>query len=75
MQKKGDLISAILCACGFHKWRERKNGTASERVCMRNGCEKRAKLYKLKDASLTLWNEKKIPVRGSSFKKIENKRR
>lgn len=49
------IIGAILCAIGAHDYRERKNGSATERVCMRHGCEKRETLYALKEGKAMLW--------------------
>jgi hypothetical protein len=70
--KKKEYIACFLCAIGIHKFRVRKNGPASERVCMRPGCNHREKLYRLKDGKATIWNEKRIPARGRSFRKTEN---
>lgn len=67
-----DFFNAILCAAGFHDWRERGNGKATERVCMRGDCPAREKLYGEKDdGRARLWNPKKIPVRGHSFEKVK----
>ena len=66
-----NLLGKLACAFGFHSWRIRKNGSASERVCMRPGCDKKEKLYRLKNGSYVIWNGTKIPVRHSSYEKIQ----
>lgn len=63
------MLGFILCALGFHAWRLRKNGDATERVCMRPGCDKKEKLYKYRDGTVELWNHKRIHERHSNFRK------
>jgi hypothetical protein len=67
------MFGKLLCECGFHKFRERKNGNTTERCCMRDGCNYRESLYRMKDGDMMLWNKKKIPVRSSWFKKVIKK--
>ena len=62
----------FFCLIGFHSFRQRKNGMATEKVCMRDGCTCVRTFYTVKrekDDKGELWNEKKIPVRHHSFKK------
>lgn len=66
------IVGLFLCALGFHAWRERDNGKAIERVCMRGGCLAREKLYADKEkATSRIWNPKKIPMRGHGFEKTK----
>ena len=54
------LLGIALCLAGLHDFRTRKNGQASERVCMRPGCERKEKLYALKGSGLIIYNKKRV---------------
>jgi hypothetical protein len=53
------MKGSILCAVGFHRTRERKNGNATERICMRPGCEHREIYTVRKDGVCKYYREKK----------------
>lgn len=63
------LIGALLCGLGLHVWRERKNGKATERVCMRDGCDCKRTFYKLEEGKFSIWSRKRIPVGKHTFTK------
>lgn len=63
------FFNALLCALGFHEWRTRQNGKATERVCMRRGCEKKEKFYTLENGSFGMFMGKKIPMKRHTFYK------
>lgn len=76
MRKSGFIYKdnpGLLCCLGFHSWRYRKNGESLERVCMKENCNKREKLYRMVDGTYELWSGKKIPVSHHTFKKSEGK--
>lgn len=66
-------IGRFLCAIGAHEWRERKNGKATERVCMRDGCDCKITFYKLEDGEFSIWSRKRVPVGKHTFVKAEIK--
>jgi len=61
-------VNEFLCTAGFHKWHYRKNGSATERVCLRSCCEKAERLQVRKDDKIVKFYQSK---KSHTMRKIQ----
>lgn len=57
-----DFFGKILCCAGFHNYRNRTNTGATEKICMRWGCEHREIYTVKKYGSVKMFREHKNPL-------------